>query len=268
MNSDEQRAFFETHGYLAVENLLSPEEVATCQKEVARLHERAAEQYRNGAEQVRDFQLEPSIGDRPGDGLPVLRKIERTDQHSDIFKRLAAHPRLVETVQNLIGPDLLQFRSTLMLKPARNGSAHALHQDSAYWPMEPPTLVTVSIMLNDATEENGCLRIIRASHRWGLQQWGRIAVQKEEEMVPDEKKIDLSQQVLLPLPAGSALFFHSLTVHGSGPNRSPNPRNTALYAYFPATVRYVPKAGQPREQTYRVIAGLGGKETHTMVATN
>ena len=42
------------------------------------------------------------------------------------------------------------------------------------------------------------------------------------------------------LKAGDAVLFHSLTVHGSGPNTSPRPRHTALYAYFPPTVRYVP----------------------------
>lgn len=268
MNPDEYRSFFEDNGYLAVKGLLSPQEVAECQQEVARLHRVAAERYAaGGAEKLGDFQLEPGHKDHPGDGLPALRKMERTDQYSEIFKKLAAHPRLVEVVQSLIGPDLLLFRSTLMLKPAHHGSAHALHQDSAYWPMEPPTLVTVSIMLNDATEENGCLRIIPGSHRWGLHEWGRIAVQKEEEMVPDETQLDLSKQMVLPLPAGSALFFHSLTVHGSGPNRSPHSRNTALYAYFPATVRYVPKgAAWSPEKAFRVIAGLGGRETHTMVA--
>jgi ectoine hydroxylase-related dioxygenase (phytanoyl-CoA dioxygenase family) len=267
MTPDEYRPFFEANGYLAVKGLLSPQEVAECQQEVARLHRVAAERYaEGGAERLGDFQIEPALRGRPGDGLPALRKIERTDQYSEIFKKLAAHPRLVEVVQRLIGPDLLLFRSTLMLKPARHGSAHALHQDSAYWPMDPPALVTVSIMLNDATEENGCLRIIPGSHRWGLHEWGQIAVQKEEEIVPDETKLDLSRQMLLPLPAGSALFFHSLTVHGSGPNRSPNPRNTALYAYFPASVRYVPRSNQPREKTFRVIAGLGGEETHTLIA--
>jgi ectoine hydroxylase-related dioxygenase (phytanoyl-CoA dioxygenase family) len=268
MSPDEYRSFFEANGYLAVEGLLSPQEVAECQQEVARLHRVAADRVASGGvEKLGEFQLEPGQKDRVRDGLPVLRKIERTDQHSEIFKNLAAHPRLVDVVQRLIGPDLLLFRSTLMLKPARHGSAHALHQDSAYWPMEPPTLVTVSIMLNDATEENGCLRIVPGSHRWGLHEWGQIAVQKEEEMVPDASKLDLSRQISFPIPAGSALFFHSLTVHGSGPNRSPNSRNTALYAYFPATVRYVPRGPSwPQEKEFRVIAGLGGKETHTLVA--
>ena len=46
------------------------------------------------------------------DGLPVLRKIEQTRDFSEVFKNLAAHPKLVPVVQNLIGPDLLLFRST------------------------------------------------------------------------------------------------------------------------------------------------------------
>lgn len=267
MKSDEQRAFFETHGYLSVKGLLSSEEIAECQQEVARLHRVAAERYaKGGTEKNSDFQIEPAIQDRPGDGLPVLRKIERTDQYSEVFRRLAEHPRLVKIVQGLIGSDLLLFRSTLMLKPAHHGSAHALHQDSAYWPMQPPTLVTVSLMLNDATEENGCFRIIPGSHRWGLHDWGQIAVQKEEEVTPEKKELDLSGQIKMPLPAGSILFFHSLTVHGSGPNRSPHPRNTALYAYFPPTVRYVPRSGMPQEKAFRVIAGLDGRKTYTMVA--
>ena len=60
----------------------------------------------------------------------------------------------------MLGPDLLLFRSTLMLKPARHGSRHALHQDVAYWPLEPPTLVTVSIALSASDSENGCIQVI------------------------------------------------------------------------------------------------------------
>ena len=62
----------------------------------------------------------------------MLRKIERTDDLSPVFHRLARHPKIVSTWQNVIGDeDLLLFRSTLMLKPAHHGSAHALHQDAA-----------------------------------------------------------------------------------------------------------------------------------------
>jgi ectoine hydroxylase-related dioxygenase (phytanoyl-CoA dioxygenase family) len=195
----------------------------------------------------------------------VLRKIERTGRHSELFRRLAAHPGVLEVVTDLIGPDLLLFRSTLMLKPAFHGSQHGLHQDSAYWPMEPPTLVTVSIALNDATPENGCFQIIPQSHRWGLQEWGRIA-RAAGEAITDRGDVDLSGRVELPLTAGSVLFFHSLLVHGSGPNRSSSPRNTALYAYFPPTVRFVPRPNGPQEMTVPVVAGMGGREEVTLAA--
>lgn len=268
MTPQKQKAFFEEQGYLIVENILSPEEVQECQEEIKRLHELAAELEAKGDPAIGYFQREPyAKGANRQDGLPVLRKIESTRRFSELFRRLAAHPKLVKVLKNLLGSeDLLLFRSTLMLKPAFHGSVHGLHQDSAYWPMEPPSLVTVSIALNHTTLENGCFRIIPQSHKWGLQEWGRIA-RDQNEALTDRQDVDFSGQIEVPLTAGSALFFHSLLVHGSGPNKSPNPRNTALYAYFPPTVRYVPRGeNASKTMTFPVIAGLGGKEELTFVA--
>ncbi len=265
MTPEEQKTFFETQGYLVVEDLLSADEVAACEAEIERLHGLAADLEAREDPRVRRFQREPYAKDAVEGDLPVLRKIEQTREVSDIFRRLAAHPKLVKVIQHLIGPDLLLFRSTLMLKPAHHGSAHGLHQDSAYWPMDPPTLVTVSIALSSATPENGCFQVIPKSHGWGMQKWGHIA-RDQDEALTDRKDVDLSGQIEVPLSAGSALLFHSLLVHGSGPNRSPHPRHTALYAYFPPTVRYVPRADAPREKAFPVVAGLGGKEELTLVA--
>lgn len=256
MTPAESRTRFEAQGYLVIDELLSADELRACQAEIERLHHLAAQLETDGNPAFGSFQREPySEGANRDDGLPVLRKVEDTRGFSEVFRDLAAHERLVPIVQALIGPDLLLFRSTLMLKPAFHGSAHGLHQDSAYWPMEPPRLVTVSIALNDATPENGCIRVIPGSHEWGLQEWGLIA--RDDEAMTDRQDVDESQQVEVPLAAGSAVCFHSLMVHGSGPNQSANPRNTALYAYFSPQVRYVPKDGQPREKTFPVVAGLG-----------
>ena len=270
MDKNGQKASFEKEGYLVVENLLSTEEIETCQAEIHQLHQFAAGQESDTEKERADIarrhvQREPFAKDETqGDRLPVLRKAENTRQYSDVFRDLAQHPKLIAVVQELIGQDLLLFRSTLMFKPAFHGSSHGLHQDSAYWPMEPPNLVTVSIALNDATPENGCFKVIPKSHLWGMQSWGHIARQQDAELT-DRKEV-AAQQMDVPLSAGSALFFHSLMVHGSGPNSTPHPRNTALYAYFSPQVRYVPQGGKPAEKTFPVVAGLGGKTELTLVA--
>lgn len=166
MTLKEGKEFFEEQGYLIVKNVLSDEELRTCGEEIERLHRLAAQLEAQGDPANRNFQREPYKKEAArDDGLPVLRKIESTRKFSDVFRDLAAHPRLVEVVQNLIGPDLLLYRSTLMLKPEFHGSVHGLHQDSAYWPMQPPTLVTLSVALNDAVPENGCFKVIPGSHK-------------------------------------------------------------------------------------------------------
>jgi ectoine hydroxylase-related dioxygenase (phytanoyl-CoA dioxygenase family) len=270
MDLTERKTFFEKEGYLVVENLLSVAELETCQSEIHRLHEFAAGQESDTERKRADIarqhvQHEPFAKDETqGNDLPVLRKAENTRQYSDVFRDLAQHPKLIAVVQELIGQDLLLFRSTLMFKPAFHGSSHGLHQDSAYWPMEPPSLVTVSIALNDATPENGCFKVIPRSHLWGIQSWGHIARQQDAELT--DRKDVTEQQIDAPLSAGSGLFFHSLMVHGSGPNTTPNPRNTALYAYFSPQVRYVPRDGKPGEKTFPVVAGLDGKTELTLVA--
>ena len=265
MNPVERKSFFEDQGYLVVSGLLTNKEVDTCQVEIEHLHEVAVDlEERNDADS-QHFQREPFSAVANRGEHPVLRKIEQTGRFSGVFKELAAHPELSKVVQLLIGEDLLLFRSTLMLKPALHGSSHGLHQDSAYWPMDPPTLVTVSIALSDATEENGCIQVIPRSHLWGMQGWGHIARDQDAEL-SDRKDVDLSDQISVPLQAGDVLMFHSLLVHGSGPNKSSKPRHTALYAYFPPTVHYMPGENDPREKTFRVISGMQGKANLTMQA--
>ncbi len=262
----EQKTFFEEEGYLIVEDVLSEDELAECREEIERLHRLSAELEAAGDPEFAHFQREPyAEGANRPDGLPVLRKIENTREISAFFRNLSVHPNLLRVLGGLLGPDLLLFRSTLMLKPAFHGSAHAPHQDSAYWPIDPPALVTVSVALNDATTENGCFNVIPHSHKWGLKDWGLIAQAQDAETVY-ENGLEKVRSVDMPLKAGSALFFHSLMVHGSGPNKSPHPRNTALYAYFPPHVRYVPRDGNPGVKTYPVASGLDGRETFTLEA--
>jgi phytanoyl-CoA hydroxylase len=256
---------FEAHGYYVLEDFLSAEELAACGSEIERLHHLGSAFKSDGDDRVKQFQLEPYAKSDEQDGLPVLRKIEQTREFSDVFRNLAQHPKLIPVIRALLGEDLLLFRSTLMLKPANHGSAHSFHQDSAYWPMRPPSLVTVSIALTDSTPVNGCIQVIPKSHEWGMQEWGTIA-RESDDSLSNRPDLDTSQVIEVPLKAGSALMFNSLVVHGSGPNRSPNPRHTALYAYFPPTVRYISQSSGSDERTFPVVSGLDGRQEMTLSA--
>ena len=262
---------FQEQGYLVIPEVLGPAEVDAAQHEIECLHELAAgegsppgERSEPHSKSEATFQFEPHTDVREERGRPVLRKIERTDLVSDLFAGMARNPRVVAVVSEILGPELLLFRSTLMLKPARHGSQHGLHQDVAYWPLEPPALVTVSIAISASDAENGCIHVIPGSHRWPVGEWGNIS-RRDDAAQTDRDDVDLSQLRDVPLAAGTAVLFHSNIVHGSGPNHSDRPRHTALYAYFPPTARYTPsRPDAPPSKTYPVVAGLNGLTSVTL----
>ena len=255
---------FEKNGYLIGKNLLNENEIIKYRQEIKVLHKKATDLKKSGAIKNNDFQIEPFL-EKPKVTSPILRKIENTHNHSEHFFQLARHDSIISIVKELLGQDLLLFRSTLMLKPALHGSEHSFHQDSSYWPIDPPNLVTVSIAIDEATVENGCIKVIPGSHLSDLQEWGQIAKPPKLQSSESQKTIDRNQ-LDIPLLPGSAIFFHSKLIHGSGPNRSQNSRNTALYAYFNPQVRYVPQDSMPRSRSFPVIAGLGGTKTFEMTA--
>ena len=196
---------FQEQGYLVIPEVLGEAEVDAAQREIERLHELAAgegsppgERSEPHSKSEATFQFEPHTDVRAERGRPVLRKIERTDLVSDLFARMARNPRLVAVVSEILGAELLLFRSTLMLKPARHGSQHGLHQDVAYWPLEPPKLVTVSIAISASDAENGCIHVIPGSHRWPVGEWGNIS-RRDDAAQTDREDVDLSQLRDVPL---------------------------------------------------------------------
>lgn len=75
------------------------------------------------------------------------------------------HPELVAMVGQLIGEDLILWSMGYFGKPALNGKATPWHQDGQYWPIRPLATCTAWLALDDATPENGCLQMIKGSHK-------------------------------------------------------------------------------------------------------
>ncbi len=166
----------------------------------------------------------------------TLRVVEPFHHLDPRFDNLIDDPRLVDPLSDLIGAERIAlYTDKLNLKRPREGSAFRWHQDSPYWVHFCPhvdRLPNVMLALDDAVEENGCLRVIRGSHRAGCLPGirGRAVL---DPLFTDPRYVDLSQQAKAELPAGSLLFFSPHTVHGSGPNASDRARRALIYTYQP-----------------------------------
>lgn len=183
-----------------------------------------------------DIEFEPETS---GQGIALaVRKINRCADNDKIFMSAARDERILEIVESLIGPDIKLFGSQCFMKPP-GGIEKPYHQDSAYFTIEPQSLITCWIALDEVTLRNGCLWVIPGSHLGPIhdhsQSWnlgGRIDMQ-----VPDDK-IDRAAEKPITMPAGSCSFHHSKLLHRSGPNQSEEQRRGLAIHYMSAQSRW------------------------------
>ena len=153
-------------------------------------------------------------------------------------------------MHSLLGPDLKIYLDQTLCKPPRVGSAKPPHQDSAYWVnIDPPNLVICWIALDDATEENGCMRFVPGSHMLGV-----IVHKHLEDFRVEDEDFDYSKEVCVSLKAGGCSFHHSLALHRTDTNVSDEPRIGLPVAYMAATSKYI---GKPPKPDFVLIAGKG-----------
>ena len=170
----------------------------------------------------------------------TLRVVEPFHHLDPALDRLIEDPRIVDPICELIGADRVAlFTDKLNLKRPGAGSRFRWHQDSPYWGHfcdHLDQLPNVMVALDDASEDNGCFRVVRASHRRGLLP-GREGDGVLGPLFTDERYFDVSAQVPAIVPAGSLVFFSPHSVHGSEPNRSDRQRRALVLTYQPADNR-------------------------------
>src|SRR5262249_23509350 len=154
-------------------------------------------------------------------------KMTHLSYFDELFHAAAMNPRVVDVIEDLLGPDLKLYTDQLMMKPPMVGSQLNWHQDSAAWMFfVPHDHITCWIALDDSTVENGCMRVIRGSHKYGI-----IAHKHLDGFLTEE---ELANEVAIPLPSGSCMFHHSLTLHGSHANLTPLRRRGLAIHYLRA----------------------------------
>jgi ectoine hydroxylase-related dioxygenase (phytanoyl-CoA dioxygenase family) len=169
------------------------------------------------------LEMEPN---QAPDGNRVRRIYEPCSYYPE-FRTLSDSPKLLDSVAQLLGENLLFHYSKINMKPPAIGSVVEWHQDLAYYPLTNTDSLAVLFYLDDADRNNGCLQVIPRAHRAGVlnHSWeGFFRGQITE-------RVDVSKAATLEGPAGSAIFMHGMTPHASAPNTSPHARRTLILSY-------------------------------------
>jgi ectoine hydroxylase len=207
----EQLDDFNRDGFLFLPGLFRGDEIAV-------LKERMKQVVEGGSEAVRSA-IAPHLRD-------------------ETYRRLSLHPRLVEPARQILGGEVYLHQFKINAKEAQDGEIWHWHQDYRTWHeddgMPEPDVINATVFLDDVTEFNGPMMFIPGSHAEG-----RIDSDVEFERVPGYGRLSADavgspyskqtinamiekQGIVAPKgPAGSTIFFHGCTLHGSAPNMSP-----------------------------------------------
>lgn len=154
---------------------------------------------------------------------------------------LVRNEKILDAVQDLYGPDLLCWTTNFFIKEARNPAFVSWHQDSTYWGLDKPDVVTAWVALTPAEEANGAMGFIPGSHLMDqiphrdTFDRNNLLTRGQEVMV----EVDESRQVRICLRPGEMSLHHVRLVHGSPPNPSNDRRIGLAIRYIPTYVKQV-----------------------------
>ncbi len=213
----DDRAAFDRDGYVLKPAFFDAEEVALLRQAIAadpaiarnvtRLHDSG------GAS------TELALWNHPGD---------------DLFGMVARSARIVEGMETLLRGAVYHYHSKLTMKRPLVGGAWDWHQDYGYWYNNGclfPDMASVFIAIDPSRRENGCLEVLRGSHRMGRLDHGRVGGQTGADAERVEQAMRVLDRIYCEMDPGDALFFHSNTLHSSSRNVSDRSRNVLLCCY-------------------------------------
>jgi phytanoyl-CoA hydroxylase len=218
--SAQQTENYHNDGYVIVRNFLSDQETK-------KLHDIALQ---DDAMRKHSFDLNDQTGKKTK--LALWYK-----PGNDAYGLLSKSERIIESVDKLMDghAPVCHFHSKLMQKEPKVGGAWEWHQDYGYWYKNeflfPDQMMSVMIAITDANKENGCLQVIKGTHKMGRVDHGFSG----EQVGASQHYVDLALKTLpliyVELKAGDALFFHSNILHRSEANLSDRSRWSLISCY-------------------------------------
>ncbi|TAE59883.1 MAG: phytanoyl-CoA dioxygenase family protein [Bacteroidetes bacterium] len=155
----------------------------------------------------------------------------------DSFGLMSRSERMVHAVQDLLGEEgkVCHFHSKVMQKQPKTGGAWEWHQDYGYWYkngfLYPEAMVSVMVALTEGTRLNGCLQVLKGSHK--MQRFEHVFIGEQQGADPDfvEHSLQRCELVYAEVEPGDVLFFHPNLLHRSDANHSDAPRWSIISAY-------------------------------------
>ncbi len=215
-----QKIDYEFNGYLIVKSFLSV-------KEVNKLYSIAIE---DDTMKKHAFDLNDQEGKKTKLSLWYF-------PGQDTYGLLTKSRRMVDAANQLMDGDspVCHFHSKLMQKEPKVGGAWEWHQDYGYWYKNeflfPDQMMSVMVAITEANKKNGCIQVIKGSHKMGRIEHGIAG----EQVGASQHYVDLAlktmELVYVELQPGDALFFHSNILHRSAANLSENSRWSLISVY-------------------------------------
>lgn len=139
---------------------------------------------------------------------------------------LVSHPKILDAVEDVLGPDILAWGCSLFVKDAHDPGFVSWHQDATYWGLSKPDVLTAWVALSPATVEAGCMKVVPGSHKWS-QIAHRDTLDKHNLLTRGQElavEVNEDDAAYMPLNPGEVSLHHVLIAHASTPNTTDDRR--------------------------------------------
>ena len=253
-------------GVLVAENAVNARQLAGLREVLAEWVEESRSHDAPFGEPTADGRARFDLAPEHAADVPALRRVNNPSEIDDIYMEVMRDSVMTDMVAALIGPDVKHHHCKINLKLPGTHTEVRYHQDFAYTPHTNDDVVTALLMLDDMTLENGCLMVVRGSHRGpmyslfdGERFTGFIA--------PDEERMLRGGEEPVLGRAGSVCLMHTRLAHGSAPNRSSSPRSLYICVYSAADAFPIARNPMPNRNEGMIVRGRPTRRARLAEAT-